>query len=114
MKKLILLTTIVLFACELPPMQEEQQSQQDYSSYISNRYVCNCEQKKRLQEFLENNIKSIGNMYNGDDMDETILQLESTGVRAICIEKPVWIYNYGMVDLKKQKPEDSCTTYYNY
>lgn len=112
MKKLILLTTIVLFACELPAKEEKKEVIKE-ESYLVDRYACNCNQKQRLQEFLQITIKGANNM-SDEEMEPVIQQLEYTAVRMICTEKPVWINSKGWIDWTKQKPEDSCTTYYNY
>lgn len=88
---IILMLSLFLFSC---------------SSSIQDKYVCNCKQKKEVQEFVANHIKDANNM-SDEEMEDVIAQLRVTAIKTICQQKPVWINHDGSVDWNKQKV-DSC------
>ncbi|RTK94541.1 MAG: hypothetical protein EKK64_08305 [Neisseriaceae bacterium] len=71
------------------------------------RYVCNCQQQEKLQNFVKESIKPANNM-SDEEMEDVIQQLRIEGVKIYCKQQPVWINNNdGSIDWNKQ-PFDSC------
>lgn len=70
------------------------------------RFVCNCEQQKQLQEFVQKSIKPSNNM-SDEEMEDVISQLRKDGVMIFCKQQPIWVHSDGTIDWSKQKV-DSC------
>lgn len=68
--------------------------------------VCNCEQRKNLQQFIKESIKPSNNM-SDEEMEDVIRQLRIEGINIFCEKKPIWIKYDGQIDWLKQK-SDSC------
>ncbi len=95
MKNLILIALLLLTACG---------SQQD------TRFICNCEQKKEVQRFIEAHIKDANNM-SDEEMEDVIVQLQRTAISVTCTQRLFWIIPDGnRVDWTKTAKLDSCET----
>ena len=70
------------------------------------RFVCDCEQQKKLQTFVKESIKPSNNM-SDEEMEDVINQLRKDGIKIFCQQKPVWVKYGGGIDWSKQKV-DSC------
>ncbi len=73
------------------------------------RVVCNCEEKKALQSFVENSIADANNM-SDEEMEDVVHQLTVDGSAIHCHKEPVWIKG-GSWDIDWTKETlDSCRT----
>jgi hypothetical protein len=107
MKKtaILILLISVLFGCQQNPNSDSSNS--DYKKVAT--YVCNCQEKKDLQEFVKNSIKNANNM-SDEEMEDVVKQLRIDGTKIYCKQKPIWCYwngNEWEVDWKRLKL-DSC------
>src|SRR6478735_773715 len=95
MKKCIILIIGVFTSCENIKKEEE------YSPF----WVCNCEEKKKLELFISSSIKNANNM-SDEEMEDVIQQLHTIGYKSICHQKLFIMKNVG-IDWNKNKL-DSC------
>jgi hypothetical protein len=99
MKYAIFILTTILFSCESSLS----------GSVQTDRYVCNCDQKRELQEFVKTSIKSANNM-SDEEMEDVIKELRISGIELYCEKKQVWL-NRGSWDIDWTKQKfDSCET----
>ena len=78
----------------------------------SAQYVCTCEQKDKLQQFISSNVKPANNM-SDEEMEDVIDELRKTGIKVICNQKIMYVDNTGNPDWSKNKL-DSCETWMPY
>ena len=96
----IFVTLFTFTSCEFPKAEEHK---------LSPGYVCNCNEKERLEQFLTNTIKDANNM-SDEEMEDVIPQLRSSGVKTFCSQRLLHYKrtgDYWEVDLSKYK-NDSC------
>lgn len=67
MRAILILVTLTLVSC----------------NHKARRYVCSCEQRMKVQEFVERSIKPANNM-SDEEMEDVVKQLYITGVEMNC------------------------------
>lgn len=72
MRSIIILVSVLMFSCE------------------TDRYVCNCEEKEKVTEFLNKNISASNNM-SDEEMEDVIIELKRTAVEINCQLKSVYL-----------------------
>lgn len=77
-------------------------------SQPADKYVCNCEEKAKLQEYVANSIKSANNM-SDEEMEDVLAELRTGGIKMFCRQKQVYVFpnEFGKIDWQKTKL-DSC------
>lgn len=103
MKYLILLSLFLLLSCT--------------RVFTENKlvWVCNCEEKKEVADWIKNTIKDSNN-YSDEEMEDVIYQLEKTAVRIHCNQLTKKIH-YKSNDIETWITNielDSCETTYNF
>lgn len=78
MKKIFILLIIFITSC----------------NYEGVQYVCNCEERKQVDEFISKNIKSSNNM-SDEEMEDVIKELYKTAVKIKCKQKLVLMNSKG-------------------
>lgn len=78
------------------------------NSVPADRYVCNCKEKEKLQEYVANSIKNANNM-SDEEMEDVLQELRTGGIKMYCRQKQVFVFpdSYGKIDWQKTKL-DSC------
>ena len=72
-------------------------------------WICNCEQQKKVADFVTANTKSSNNM-SDEEMEDVIAELRRTGIKLNCSQKLMWQDKAGNIDWNKEKL-DSCQVY---
>lgn len=77
--------------------------------YVDDKYVCNCQEKEKVQEFVQTSIKNANNM-SDEEMEDVIRELRLTAIKTICNKRQIYMINDNenhRVDWEKTKL-DSC------
>ena len=69
-------------------------------------WICNCEQQKKVADFVSANTKPANNM-SDEEMEDVITELRRTGVKLHCKQRLMWQDREGNIDWKKEKL-DTC------
>lgn len=72
------------------------------------KYVCSCEQKKKIETFISNNIAPSNNM-SDEEMEDVIYELYKTGVKLNCEQRKFIVNHTAEIDWG-QNTLDSCET----
>ena len=75
------------------------------------RYVCNCDQKKRVQQFIERSIKPANN-FSDEEMEHVIHELWVIGVKLNCNIKVLPLNSRNLIDWSRVNL-DTCEIAYN-
>lgn len=111
-KLFITLVMINAVAISVAAFSCNQSAQSESTSYQKNLYVCDCEQKDKLETYLRESIADANNM-SDEEMEDVIHQLRVDGYQTFCQLQPVWVKKTGEanweweVDFQKEK-QDSC------
>ena len=76
------------------------------------KYVCTCEQRENVQQFIERSIKPANNM-SDEEMEDVIHQLWVTGVKLNCGVKVMPTDSRNNIDWNEVKI-DSCEVAYDF
>jgi len=94
MKNLLIITVIILTGCvETTEMM----------------YVCNCQEKEKLVEFIQTSIKSANNM-SDEEMEDVIKELRITAIKTHCRYKAITAKYKGKIMKSVTSGLDSCET----
>lgn len=107
MKKLILLLLIGVFFISC--------NSREIESAPRTVDVCNCEEKEKLQQFINAQIIKASNNMSDEEMEDVIRELKYTGIDIYCKKKTLYFYvidHEGVLDESKVKL-DSCETIMN-
>lgn len=74
-------------------------------------FVCDCQQKKQVLNFLTTNLQAANNM-SDEEMEDVISELTKTAVAMNCQQRLVWFDYDRNVNLKKEQL-DSCQSIFS-
>ena len=102
MKSIICLLFFTLFLCSCDPTIEQKDV-----------YICTCQEKAKLQDFVKGSIKASNNM-SDEEMEDVIRELRVTAIKIYCNQRTVSvIYKRDTREkiLWELTPLDSCESF---